>query len=86
LKDNIYLLDSEGNRIPQIDRNTGTPIVDQQGNTLFEVAYPKALPIVSAGVSLRVNLFGALILEPYYARPFLQNSKFVFGLNILPGW
>lgn len=86
LKDNIYLLDTEGNRIPQIDRSTGLPIVDENGDTLFEVDFPKALPIVSAGVSLRVNLFGALILEPYYARPFLDNSKFVFGLNILPGW
>ena len=87
LKDNIYLLDGEGNRIPQIDRNTGSPIVDAKtGDPLYEIGYPKALPIVSAGVSLRVNLFGALILEPYYARPFLQNSKFVFGLNILPGW
>lgn len=86
LSGNVYLKDSEGNRIPKIDLNTGAPLVDSNGNTLYEVDYPKALPIVSAGVSVRVNLFGAIILEPYYARPFLENSKFVFGLNILPGW
>lgn len=86
LKGDVYQVDSEGNHVPVIDRNTGAPLVDENGNPVYEVLYAKALPIVSAGVSLRVNLFGALVLEPYYARPFLENSKFVFGLNILPGW
>lgn len=44
------------------------------------------IPIVTAGISLRVNLFNALILEPYYAWPIRENSKGVFGLNFLPGW
>jgi hypothetical protein len=86
LSGDIYLRDPEGNRIPQIDRNTGAPLVDVNGNTLYEVDFPRALPIVSAGVSLRVNLFGAMVLEPYYAYPFFDNSRFIFGLNILPGW
>ena len=46
-------------------------------------------PFYSTGVSLRVNLFGAMILEPYYAFPLfkgLKNTRGVFGLNILPGW
>lgn len=45
-------------------------------------------PVYSAGVSLRVNLFGAMILEPYYAIPFQKTkSKFgTFGLNFAPGW
>jgi len=45
-------------------------------------------PLYSTGVSLRINFFGYLILEPYYAFPF-QNGGFkngVFGLNFLPGW
>ncbi len=46
------------------------------------------IPIVSTGVSLRVNLFGALIIEPYYAIPYqlggLQSAY--FGLNFTPGW
>jgi len=35
---------------------------------------------------LRVNLFGALILEPYFARTLLKGGHFRFGLNIIPGW
>jgi Tol biopolymer transport system component len=44
--------------------------------------------ILSSGLSLRVNLFGYLVLEPYYAIPW-QNGGFKnasFGLNFLPGW
>ena len=43
-------------------------------------------PFFSTGASLRVNLFGALILEPYFAKPLLKNSDWVFGLNFMPGW
>ncbi len=43
-------------------------------------------PLFSAGASLRVNVFGAMILEPYYAWPLLSETKGVFGLNIVPGW
>ena len=47
----------------------------------------KSVVIMTAGLSLRVNLFGALILEPYYAIPLRENSKGEFGLNfLLPGW
>jgi len=42
--------------------------------------------VMSTGVSLRVNLFGAIIVEPYYALPLLKGSKPVFGLNLVPGW
>jgi Tol biopolymer transport system component len=44
--------------------------------------------IMSSGVSLRVNVFGALIVEPYYAIPW-QNGGFSnasFGLNFMPGF
>lgn len=43
-------------------------------------------PLYSAGVSLRINFFGALVLEPYYAWPLLKDTQAVFGLNIVPGW
>lgn len=46
-------------------------------------------PIFSMGVSLRINLFGAFVLEPYYAIPLSVPREFqrgVFGLNIVPGW
>jgi Tol biopolymer transport system component len=45
-------------------------------------------PVYSTGVSLRINVFGYLVLEPFYAFP-LQNGGFrngTFGLNFVPGW
>ncbi|MBY5959415.1 hypothetical protein KUV50_14790 [Membranicola marinus] len=45
---------------------------------------PKILQ--SVGVALRVNLFGALILEPFYAKPLIDGVKGSFGLNFVPGW
>ena len=48
--------------------------------------FVNAKPIVSTGVSLRVNLFGAMIVEPYLARPLLKESDWVFGVNFTPGW
>jgi outer membrane protein assembly factor BamA len=55
----------------------------QDDNRLREFDYK---PLFSAGVSLRINLFGALVLEPYYAWPLLKDTKGSFGLNITPGW
>jgi Tol biopolymer transport system component len=48
----------------------------------------KRLPVFSTGVSLRVNLFGYMILEPYYAFPINRTGMLsgVFGLNFIPGW
>ncbi|MEM9885652.1 MAG: hypothetical protein AAF849_07155 [Bacteroidota bacterium] len=43
-------------------------------------------PLMTAGASLRVNLFGAMIVEPYYAIPVLGETRGIFGVNILPGW
>lgn len=65
---------------------------DEAGNTrvYYVGEYNENLhvPIMSLGVSLRVNVFGAMILEPYYAVPVLgDKSKFGrFGLNFAPGW
>ncbi len=49
------------------------------------------IPVYSAGLSLRINLFGYLILEPFYAFPFQlkhkDNRSGVFGLHIASfGW
>lgn len=67
------------------------PAKDGQGNIIpGEMQYDPnvRVPVFSAGVSLRVNLFGAMIIEPYYAIPFQKTrSKFgEFGLNFAPGW
>ncbi len=44
--------------------------------------------IYSAGVSTRINVFGQIIIEPYYAFPLSLkgNSNGVFGINFTPGW
>jgi Tol biopolymer transport system component len=46
------------------------------------------VPALSAGVSLRVNMFGYFVLEPYYAFPFQRKDvkAGVFGLTFAPGW
>ena len=51
-------------------------------------------PLFSVGASLRVNVLGAIILEPYYAIPLSSveagGTSFRpeprFGLNLSPGW
>lgn len=48
--------------------------------------YSDAKPVFSVGVSVRANLFGALVIEPYYAKPLFEGAKPGFGLNIIPGW
>lgn len=42
--------------------------------------------LMSSGVSMRINLFGSIILEPYYARTLNKGGRWNFGLNIIPGW
>lgn len=73
----------------QVDAS-GQPVLDDKGNPVSVATYNnnQRVPALSAGVSLRVNLFGALILEPYYAIPFNRTDvkKPVFGLNFTPGW
>lgn len=42
--------------------------------------------VISTGLAARVNLFGAIIIEPYYAIPLIKGGKGAFGLNLVPGW
>lgn len=52
-------------------------------------AYIQHVPILSTGVSLRVNLFGYMVLEPYFALPISapeSQKSWRFGLNFIPGW
>jgi hypothetical protein len=45
------------------------------------------IPVVSTGVSARINLFGSVILEVFYAKPFQRPVKGGFvGVHLLPGW
>lgn len=45
------------------------------------------VPVVSTGISARMNVLGSLILEVFYAQPYQRPEKGGFmGVNILPGW
>ena len=45
------------------------------------------IPVVSAGLSARVNLLGYAVIEAYYARPFQRPGKgWVYGIQLAPGW
>jgi Tol biopolymer transport system component len=46
------------------------------------------VPALSAGVSVRVNVLGYFVIEPYYAIPFQRKDvNFgVFGVAFAPGW
>ena len=49
---------------------------------------PEATPVYSMGWSQRINLFGQMVLEHYYAIPFQREDikTGTFGLNFWPGW
>jgi hypothetical protein len=64
----------------------GNIVIGPDGSVTYAFQNVKPSILTSVGVSMRVNLFGALILEPYYARVLTQGSRFQWGLNIIPGW
>jgi outer membrane protein assembly factor BamA len=70
--------------------DSGLAWSDQRSPTLNpeNIGANKNFPVFSTGASVRVNLFGAMVIEPYYAFPFIHKglSKGVWGLNFLPGW
>jgi hypothetical protein len=54
---------------------------------VFERNTAERVPIVSAGVASRINLFGALVVEIYGARPCQRPARnWVGGVQLLPGW
>lgn len=46
------------------------------------------IPLFSTGVAYRVNLMGAIVIEPFYAFPFHQNQIKAgrLGINLFAGW
>jgi Tol biopolymer transport system component len=45
------------------------------------------IPVFSAGVSARMNIFGYIVLESYWAYPFQRPQKGGhFGFQLAPGW
>jgi hypothetical protein len=58
-----------------------SPVFEFSRNTTERV------PVVSTGVSARVNLLGYMVIETYYAYPFQRPEKgWHFGFNLAPGW
>jgi hypothetical protein len=45
----------------------------------------KPVPVYSTGLSMRINLFGALVVEPYYAIPLMKGTHGRFGI-FLGSW
>ncbi|MFO7445749.1 MAG: hypothetical protein R6W90_05245 [Ignavibacteriaceae bacterium] len=53
----------------------------------FEERSMERIPVFSAGFSARINLFGYMIGEVYYAYPFQRPDKhWLFGFSLAPGW
>lgn len=51
-----------------------------------DLEFLQPLPVFSAGFGFRINLFGAIVLEPYFVWPIQKGSTAQFGINFLPGW
>lgn len=63
-------------------------LFDESGQRIGQPLDPDNI-IVSAGVGARINVLGALVIEPYYAFPLSREAGGrggVFGLNFTPGW
>lgn len=68
---------------------TDVPVKDDNGAVIGSYqSTNERVPALSVGVSLRVNVFGYFVLEPYYAIPFQRKDvkAGVFGLTFAPGW
>jgi hypothetical protein len=53
----------------------------------FESGSSDRTPVMSAGVTSRLNLFGFAILEVFHARPFMRPGRGgVWGFSLQPGW
>lgn len=75
------------NNIDPLKDKDGNIVKDDQGNIIY-TGTTERVPALSVGISLRVNVFGYFVLEPYYAFPFQRKDikAGVFGLTFAPGW
>ena len=73
---------------------TLSPFVDvgeawdsKQGPSLSTNQSLTRIPVVSTGLSARVNLLGYAVIEAYAAHPFQRPGKnWVYGIQLYPGW
>jgi Tol biopolymer transport system component len=53
----------------------------------FSTSSTERIPLVSSGLSARMNILGMLILEAYYGYPWQRPEKgWHWGFNLAPGW
>ena len=69
-----------------IDSGVAFEEFNQLSEGIDQLGGAKPVIATSAGISLRVNLLGALILEPHIAWPLREGGIRTFGLNFIPGW
>ncbi len=59
----------------------------QGENWRFDRLTTDRVPVVSAGVTARFNLFGYAVGEVYWVKPFQREQKGgYFGFQLIPGW
>ena len=69
--------------LTQIERQFGKGAIMRMGDGMAN----REVPVVSTGVSARMNVLGFMILEAYYAYPWQRPDKgWHWGFNMAPGW
>jgi Tol biopolymer transport system component len=59
----------------------------QNNINAFGITCTDRIPVMSTGVSARVNFLGYMIFEAYLAHPFQRPGKsWVWGFQLAPGW
>ncbi len=77
----------DGRPTREVTTNDNDEIIyGPDGFPIYDTEIVKPLLAKSAGVSLRFNVGGAIIIEPFYARQLVENGRWDFGLNFIPGW
>lgn len=60
---------------------------DRSPEFKFAQTSEKQIPVFSTGVSARINLLGAMIMEIYYVHPFQRPARGAhIGFQLSPGW
>lgn len=60
---------------------------DESPELRFDRTTSARVPVFSAGISTRLNLLGAAIVEIYWAKPYQRpGKKPYFGFQLAPGW
>jgi Tol biopolymer transport system component len=79
-----FRLATSANRIPA---SCSSAAEQQHLMSPYSVPCVDHIPVFSAGMTVRVNLLGYLILETYVAHPFQRPGRnWVVGVQLAPGW